>query len=160
MRTLTVTKWQKVRNVVSNLIDRKRQYSISGEISFDISGGIKPDLVAMKEIVTKVCTQFPWKDGDCTNTKETKSGTYLSNGKITPHESDESLMTVTFVVTPIIGLVRRGQVFAYGRYLDMIVLKIMQEAEARIFDGVSFAGSIKGFHNKIEAKSESSFKSE
>ena len=147
MRTLTLQQWI-VRSWFANLVGGERRYEVSGALAFEmLHYSSEHDLVAMKESIREIDAEFPWRDDIHPDVKFESIG-YLSNGEVVLHKYTKPLKMVWFRIHPKWDNLRKGQVYAYERYLA----KIAEELAKRFVGGVAEVRSV------IEVRAGTSFK--
>jgi len=148
MRTLTLREWT-VRNWFANLIGGERHYSVCGAFVFEmLHHNIEPDLPAMAKAIREVDAEFPWHDDIHPDAGEFESVFYLSDGDVVVHNLNTPLKVVWFHVYPKWDSLRKGQVYAYERYLA----KLAEELAKR------FSGAVTEVRSVIEVRAATSFK--
>ena len=120
MRTdLSVQAW-KHRNKISNFLNGERHYRVEGHIAFEfVSHDREPDLHPLREAILEVDREFPWCDDVYPGVKF-KSIHFLNAGSITRNNRTCIEYTAWFHIFPYQGNVRKGQVYAYEKYLAKI----------------------------------------
>lgn len=143
MRTLTLRQWT-LKNWLANLIDGERKYSVQGELVFKmLYRGVPPGVVQISQTIYEVDAKFPWHDDIHPDAGKFESISYLGEGSVRDYDTG---LYVFFTIIPKLSNMRKGQVYAYEKYLAKLA-----EELAKKFDDVEEVRSI------IEVRASTSF---
>lgn len=122
MSTLT----EKIRRVVAEMKDRR--YSVKGEIVFVFKPPLEnPDLDSLRSSIKEVDKLFPWREDDVPEgAEEPPSIFYLGDGHVVVHNFHPKEQHIWFTVQPRYDSMRRGQTWAYERYLAKLAEELMK----------------------------------
>lgn len=121
------------RNKVKTFLDGSRNYSVEGHIVFHSDlGTIETPLPQLREAILEVDKLFPWKDDIYPDARdpERESIMYLSPGEKGGGWKGET--NLWFHLVPLWQSVRKGQVYAYEKYLA----KLAEELAKKKLQGV------------------------
>lgn len=124
MRTLTET--------VQRVFGKKdeRRYGVKGEIVFVFKPPLEnPDLDALRQSIKEIDKLFPWKEDEAPEgAEESPSIFYLGDGQMVVHNfhPKEQEQHICFVVQPRYDSMRRGQLYAYEKYLAKLAGELMK----------------------------------
>ena len=145
MRTLTSeSDWDRwiQRNRIVDFFEGKRRYDVSGSIAFEFADyAFEPDVAQLANEIREIDKLFPWRDNPNPRA-ESQSIRYLSDGKIVIHNFHTPLKVCWFHVYPVNKFIRKGQVYAYEKYLD----KIAEELAKKKLPGVVEVRSVLEVH--------------
>ena len=113
MSTLT----EKIRQAVAEMRDRR--YGVKGEIVFVFKPPLEnPDLDALRSSIKEVDKLFPWKEDDVPDGAEKPPSIfYLGDGQVVVQNFHPTEQHIWFSVHPRYDSMRRGQIYAYEKYL-------------------------------------------
>jgi hypothetical protein len=110
--------------------EERREYSVSGCISFMTTDQSFVDLNALKEAITTVDRQFPWKDDFSSQSEKYVLYIGESSSSTSGYTIPETI--VDFPVDRRHNSLRRGQLYAYEKYLAKIAEELAKMHLPRI----------------------------
>ena len=112
---------------VSDFVRGDRNYSMHGHIAFTFGPGkVEHDLLKLQELIREVDRLFPWSDTPSLG-EEFKSIKYLSEGEVIIQNWSIPEKHIWFSVFPGITCLRRGQVYAYEKYLSKLAEELAKK---------------------------------
>lgn len=125
MSTLT----EKIRRAVGEMKDRR--YHVEGEIVFVFKPSLdNPDLDALRKSIKEVDDLFPWKEDDVPDGAEIPPSIfYLGDGRVIVHNFHPKEQHIWFSIHPRYDSMRRGQTYAYERYLAKLAEELMESKQ-------------------------------
>lgn len=132
-----------LKNMVSSE-SGERKYTVSGSFAFQMSWHRdRPDLTKFREAILEIDQLFPWHDDVCLGAGEPKGIFYVSDGKEVVQNWSIPEKVCCFNVFPRYSSLRRGQVYAYEKYLA----KIAEELAKRKLPNVCEVTSVIHVHS-------------
>jgi hypothetical protein len=109
---------------LAELVRKDRAYAVAGVISFVYSQYDQPDLAQLRQAIMDVDSRFPWSD------EPRPDETFQSIGHLSDGESalagwgavDD--MICWFHIHPMRDYVRKGQIYAYEKYLERLISEL------------------------------------
>ena len=129
----------RISEAFKNVVSGERKYGVSGSFVFQMSWHeYRPDLAEFKRAILDMDQLFPWYDDVCPGSGRTKDVFYVSDGEEIVHNWSVPERVCWFNVCPRYQSLRRGQVYAYEKYLA----KIAEELAKRKLPNVCEVRSI------------------
>ena len=122
MRTLAET----VRGVFRK--EEGRHYGVRGEIAFVFKPPLEnPDLDELRRQIREVDKHFPWKEDQIPEgAEQPPSIFYLGDGQVVIHNFHPKEQHIWFTIQPRYDSMRRGQLYAYEKYLAKLAEELMK----------------------------------
>ena len=149
MRALMLERnWIRKERII-NAMHGERRYAVNGSISFELSPYAPEfiDLARLANEIRGIDKLFPWGDNYRSDEKFTSIG-YLSDGEIVVHNASRIPERVCwFHIYPTNRHIRRGQIYAYEKYLAKIAEELAKKKIPGIIwiNGILEINTVSGF---------------
>ena len=108
----------------------ERHYNAKGAISFVLRWHTdEPDLAKLAEEIREADRMFPWRDDFSPGAGQEKPESifYLSNGEVVVHNYTTPVKIIWFGIVPKPDCLRKGQVYAYEKYLAKLAKELAEK---------------------------------
>ena len=118
--------------------DRKRNYAVKAHISFVFTsahmGGLTP--YSLRLLIQEADRRFPWVDSDPKPFNQESIG-YLSEGELVVHRFSNSNSCCYFNFEPPHSSVRKGQVYAYEKYVERLGQELLENIDRNLIQEIN-----------------------